>query len=258
VAIIHVLEQELGITAEQWRMVSGHSLGEYTALHTAGVITLAQSLELIKARGLAMATIKNGGMLAVIGLSHDVISAMTAHLNQEGIECTLANDNSPQQSVLSAASVHLPLLAERARALGAIKSVILNVSGPFHSPMMRSAQDAFSPLLDITPFCPPQCPIVTNISGKEQTNPMIIKDHARQQMTNSVLWRSTQLTMAAASVTYMVEIGAGKVLSGLAKKTIPHVKIHALNSIEAMNQWQEIWNIHQRHPCEALSAVGGG
>jgi [acyl-carrier-protein] S-malonyltransferase len=143
-AIIRVLEQEFGITAQNWRMIAGHSLGEYTALHAAGVVSLAQALTLIHARGKAMATIENGGMVAVIGLLPDALSKMIQDLNHEGVSCVLANDNSPQQAVLSAASPHLPVLVERSRALGAIKSVILNVSGPFHSPMMQPAEKLFT------------------------------------------------------------------------------------------------------------------
>ncbi|MBM3632045.1 MAG: ACP S-malonyltransferase [Alphaproteobacteria bacterium] len=257
VAIAHVLSQEWGITSNHWSMMAGHSLGEYTALHLSGVLSFTQTLELIKARGQAMATITAGGMIAVIGLSCDVLNGMLADFNQQEVPCHLANDNSPQQGVISAASAHLPLIAQRSRELGAIKSVILNVSGPFHSTMMRGAQDLFTPLLDIMPFCLPVCTVVTNFSGKDQKNPMVIKDHARQQMTNSVLWRQSQLTMAASGLTHVVEIGAGKVLSGLAKKTIPHVQTYVLNSVDGIKQWGVMWQNYldaaQKEP--PLSAV---
>jgi [acyl-carrier-protein] S-malonyltransferase len=241
VAIAHVLSQEWGVKGKEWSMMAGHSLGEYTALHLSGVLPLTKTLELIKARGQAMATITAGGMMAVIGLSCDALTGMLTDFNQEGVPCYLANDNSPQQGVISAASVHLPLIAQRAKELGSLKTVILNVSGPFHSTMMRGAQDLFVPLLDIVSFCPPVCAVVTNFSGKDQINPMVIKDHTRQQMTSSVLWRQSQLTMAASGLTHLVEIGAGKVLSGLAKKTIPHVQTYALNSIDGIKQWGVMW-----------------
>jgi len=255
VAIVRVLEQEWGVTCQNWRMLAGHSLGEYTALHVAGVISFQDGLVLIKERGKAMATITDGGMVAVIGLSHDILVGMVQELNHDGVWCALANDNSPQQGVISAAIQHLPILAEKAKALGAIKSIILNVSGPFHSTMMRAAQEMFVPFLDIMPFCPPQCPIVTNVSGKDQTNPMILKDHARQQMTHSVLWRGTQMTMAAAGIGHMVEIGSGKVLCGLAKKTIPHVHTYALNTVAALAQWETIGASYSPHPLDVV--VGG-
>jgi [acyl-carrier-protein] S-malonyltransferase len=247
-AIVRVLEEEFGIIPSQWRLMAGHSLGEYTALHVAGVISLQQTLELIKIRGTAMATIKDGGMIAVMGIAHDVLIQRVQDLNDEGIGCFLANDNSPQQAVISAAAAHLPLLAERLSAFGALKSVILNVSGPFHSAMMASAQDIFAPVLGGVPFSPPCCPMVTNVSGKEQNDATIIKDHMRQQMTHPVLWRTTQLTLAGASVTHIIEIGSGKVLSGLAKKTIPNVQICALNTIGAIQDWQNEYHklrIHQ-------------
>ncbi len=257
IAIAHVLSQEWGVTGAQWSMMAGHSLGEYTALHLSGVLPLTQTLELIKARGQAMSTITAGGMIAVIGLSYDVLIGMLTDFNQEGVPCYLANDNSPQQGVISAASVHLPLIAQRARELGSIKTVILNVSGPFHSTMMRSAQDLFAPLLDIVPFCRPVCAVVTNFSGKDQINPMVIKDHARQQMTHPVLWRQSQLTMAASGLTHVVEIGAGKVLSGLAKKTIPHVQTYVLNSIDGIKQWGVMWEnyVDAAQKNKRLSAV---
>lgn len=271
-AILRLLEEELDLRANQWGVMAGHSLGEYTALHGAGVLSLEQTLTLIKLRGQAMATIKNGGMVAVLGLSHEVLSNLAQGLNHEGIPCFLANDNSPQQGVLSAHLEHLPLLVERSRTLGALKSVVLKVSGPFHCALMRSAQDQFTPLLDIMPFCAPQCPLVTNISGRAHLNPMVLKDHARQQMTHPVLWRQSQLSMAASGITHMVEIGAGKVLCGLAKKTIPHVHTHALNSVAALREWEPILALQRREAAcghgyggvseqpfspEILSAVGG-
>ena len=247
-AIVHVLEQEFGITPKQWRMVAGHSLGEYTALHVAGVISLTQALELIKARGAAMMTVKNGGMLAVMGLAHDVLIKRIQDLNHEGIWCVLANDNSPQQGVISSATNDLPVLAERFSGFGALKSVILNVSGPFHSERMAPAEDIFVPLLDCVPFSQPCCPVVTNISGQEQTSATIIKEHMRQQMTHSVLWRTTQRTIAASGVSDIIEIGSGKVLSGLAKKTIPNVQACALSTIGAIQEWHNQYSklrVHQ-------------
>ena len=258
VAIARVLFQEWGVTSKEWSMVAGHSLGEYTALHLSGVLPLIQILELIKARGQAMATVSHGGMIAVIGLPCEILTQMIADLNQEGLMCALANDNSPQQGVISAAYAHLPMIAQRARELGAMKTVVLNVSGPFHSVFMRSAEELFAPLLDGMLFAPPLCAVVTNFSGKEQTNPAVIKAHAQQQMTHSVLWRQSQLTMLGSGLTHMVEIGAGKVLCGLAKKTIPCVQTYALNSVDGVKQWGKIWQGYLQSLAEKqdlLSAV---
>ncbi len=212
---------------------AGHSLGEYSAFCGFGVLSFSQTLSLIRLRCESMARAMPGGMLAILGLSmHQVESFL-----QEN--CDIANDNTPQQVVVSGDLEGLHAMKERAEAHGARRCVILNVSGPFHSRLMADAQKVLSDAVKDLSFHEPKIPILTNVSALPKTDPLLLKQDLVQQITGRVLWRSTQQTLQALGVSELLEIGSGRVLCGLAKQTIPNVSCTSLATPEALWAWHE-------------------
>jgi [acyl-carrier-protein] S-malonyltransferase len=197
---------------------AGHSLGEYSALTTAGVFTFTQALELVKLRGDAMSRAgqeRSGTMAAVIGLDADAVKCICDKAS-EGVEVAVpANFNSPGQIVISGNVDAVKNAMKLAEESGAIKAIELNVSGAFHSPLMDTAKMSMKKALDEISLSRARFPVVMNISAEAVSEPNEIKENLIRQLDNPVRWIETVETLRDLGATDFVEVGPGRVLQGL-------------------------------------------
>jgi [acyl-carrier-protein] S-malonyltransferase len=240
-AIIRVLERETGLDlAKHARLVAGHSLGEYSALAAAGAFTLPDAARLLKARGRAMqqaVPVGEGGMSALLGAE----IAQAEELAKEcaastGGVCVIANDNAPGQVVISGTKAAIDRAPEIAKALGIKRAMALNVSAPFHSPMMQPAADRMAQELAKVTIRPPAVPVVANVTAAEAREPDTIRRLLVEQVTGRVRWRESVLTFRALGVETTVEAGGAKVLTGMVKridKELQNVTLDTPADIEA-------------------------
>ena len=225
-AVVRVLEQEAGIVlAEKAALVAGHSLGEYSALAAVGTLDLADAARLLKRRGQAMqeaVPVGEGAMAALIGLDLEAaaeIAAEAAASADVGTEvCAPANDNAPGQVVVSGHKAAVERAAELAGVKGAKRCIMLPVSAPFHCALMAPAAEVMAKALAEVTLRPPQVPVVANVTAEPVTSPETIRRLLVDQVTGLVRWRESVLAMKAAGVDTLLELGAGKVLSGLARR----------------------------------------
>ena len=218
-AVARVLEAEKGIRiAEKVKLVAGHSLGEYSALAAAGTFSIADAARLLKLRGQAMqkaVPVGVGAMTALIGVGIDVARKIAADA-AEGECCDVANDNDPGQVVLSGHKTAIDRVAEAGKKHGLRRAMPLPVSAPFHCALMKPAADAMAEALAKVAMKAPVVPVVSNVLAAPISDPAEIRRRLVEQVTGTVRWRECVQAMAAAGVTHLYEIGAGKVLSGLA------------------------------------------
>jgi len=208
-------------------MVAGHSLGEYTALVAAGVIEFKEAIKLVKKRAEFMQeeSVQNpGGMVAIIGLSAEGVRGICSQVSTVG-QVDLANMNSPAQVVISGKKKALEKAKELAMQAGARTTVDLKVSGPFHSTLMKGAEERLSDELIFTQFKKAKIPVVTNFSATSVVEPQILKDYLIRQMTNAVRWEASMKLMLDKEIDTFIEIGPGRVLQGLMKRINREVKI---------------------------------
>jgi malonyl CoA-acyl carrier protein transacylase len=206
----------------QPKMAAGHSLGEIGALTAAGVVAQEDALELVVLRGKLMAEADDSGsMLALLG---GTIEDAEAIANQAGV--TVANDNAPGQVVAAGTPDGVDALAERARAAGIRKVMPLAVGHAFHTPLLADAADELAPTLAATPFRATEVPIVTNTDAAPAAEPSDWPALLARHLVEPVRWRETQLALAGLGATAFVEVGPGRVLAGLAKRTVPDVTVH--------------------------------
>jgi [acyl-carrier-protein] S-malonyltransferase len=236
--MVRVMEDTLGLNVhENFACVAGHSLGEYTALYAAKSLGFAQALRLISRRCEAMQRVKDGGMMAVLGLTlaqvHEAVSQVQ---KQRGI-CAVSNENTPVQTVVSGRMDALALFVDVAKAMGAAKVVPLNVSGPFHCHLMQPTQDAFAVFLIQESLDDPLCPVITNVTGCAQSCGKALLRDLQIQMTHPVLWVKTQDTLVHRDISQCVEMGPGRVLAGLARKTMPAVRVSSIGSVKDLTAW---------------------
>ena len=232
-SIFEVIKRESGIDLTKAKYFAGHSLGEYSALASTGSINFEQTIKLLKARGKAMQSAVpkgEGGMLAVLGTEIEVISNLLS-ANQEKYQCFIANDNSIGQLVLSGMNKDLDYLTEDLKK-NKIKNIRLPVSAPFHSKLMRSATEIMKKQIDQSNFVNPKNVIISNVTGIETIEPKQIKELLIKQIESPVRWRESVLYMINKGVTKFVEIGPGKVLSGLIKRIDRSVDILSINELE--------------------------
>lgn len=207
--------------------VAGHSLGEYTALVSAGVIDFGDALHLVRERGRLMKEAgveRPGGMAAVIGLSEEKLVALCAEASQEGGIVVVANDNCPGQTVISGEVEALERAMELASAAGARRVVRLGISIASHSPLMERAGQQLSDLVQKVPFREPSMPIVSNISGRFITSVDDLKRNVGQHMVRPVMWSGSVREMVDHGVDTFLEVGPGQVLSGLIRRVKREVK----------------------------------
>ncbi len=221
-AVMRVLETDKGFRlAERVKFVAGHSLGEYSALATAGTFSLADTARLLKLRGQAMqkaVAVGQGAMVALLGAGMDVAVKVAAEAAQ-GDVCQVANDNEPTQVVLSGHKSAIDRVAEIGKAHGVRRAVNLPVSAPFHCALMQPAADAMAEALSKVKVHAPIVPVVANVVAIAISDPSEIKKRLVEQVTGTVRWRECVAYMAAHGITDFYEIGAGKVLAGLVKRT---------------------------------------
>jgi [acyl-carrier-protein] S-malonyltransferase len=220
-AIVRVLEAEAGITpAKNARFVAGHSLGEYSALAAAGSLTIADTARLLRIRGNAMQAAVApgvGAMAALLGLDFDAAAAVAQEASQGEI-CQAANDNGGGQVVVSGSKAAVERAVELAKTKGAKRAVMLSVSAPFHCALMKPAADAMAEALSKVKISAPVVPLVGNVTAAVGSDPEAIRHNLVTQVTGTVRWRESVAYMAAQGVTKFVEIGSGKVLTGLVKR----------------------------------------
>ena len=221
IAVLRVLESEGGKPIEAMAaMVAGHSLGEYSALVAAGALPLAVTARLLRLRGQAMQAavpVGEGAMAALLGLEIDDARSVAQEASAVGI-CSVANDNSSGQAVVSGTRAAVEKAIELAAARGARKSVLLPVSAPFHCALMQPAADAMAEALEKTNIAPPVVPIVANVTAAPESAPATLRRLLVEQVTGTVRWRESVLAMKEHGIDTLVEVGTGKVLSGLVRR----------------------------------------
>ena len=220
-AVLSTLTKEFDYKTDSVAFVAGHSLGEYSALCAAGVMTLSDTARLLRARGQAMAeaALNNEGTMAVVlGLDFDTVAQIA---KDAGV--AVANDNSIGQIVLSGSLDGIEKAKELAASAGAKRVLSIPVSGAFHSPLMQSAADKMKEQIQSSLMNTPNIPVVMNVVAEPVTDVAQIKDLLVRQITGTVLWTDTVKFFASQGVEQVVELGAGKVLAGLVKKTEPQM-----------------------------------
>lgn len=235
-AVVRVLEKDFNINfKEKAAYVAGHSLGEYAATCTAGVFSLTDTAKLLRIRGEAMqqaVPVGVGGMAAVLGLSFQDVDALVDACNDESHYCVAANDNSNGQVVLSGHIQAIEKAIEIAAEFGAKKCVRLPVSAPFHSPLMQPAAEAMARAFMEVEAHNADINIVANVSVLPETDKKEIIKNLIAQVTNTVRWRETMSFFSDNNVTDIVELGAGKVLSGIAKRSLTEINSFSVYSIQ--------------------------
>lgn len=239
-AVVRVLEKDFDIKLKnKAAFVAGHSLGEYSAACSAGVFSLSDTAKLLRIRGDAMQNavpLGVGGMAAVLGLSYKDVGALVEACSNDKDICVAANDNSDGQVVLSGSMAAIDRAVEIASEFGARKCVKLAVSAPFHSPFMRPAADAMARAFMEVEAHDAKIPLVANVLAEPITDHKEIIKHLIEQVTGTVRWRETMAYLQEQGVTDLVELGAGKVLSGIAKRSHKEMNAFSVGSVEDIEE----------------------
>ncbi|MCX5493199.1 ACP S-malonyltransferase [Kaistia dalseonensis] len=225
-AVIRVLESQGVSVGKTASFVAGHSLGEYSALAAAGSLSLSDTARLLRIRGEAMQAavpVGEGAMAALLGLDFDAARSV-AEQAAEGDVCEAANDNGPGQVVISGSKAAVERALEIAKAAGAKRALLLPVSAPFHCRLMQPAADVMAEALASVSIAAPVVPLVANVLAAPISDPAEIRSRLVEQVTGMVRWRESVGWLAANGVDLLVEVGAGKVLSGLAKRIAPEAQ----------------------------------
>ncbi|WP_306257272.1 ACP S-malonyltransferase [Pararhizobium sp. IMCC21322] len=225
--------KEAGVTvANSAAFVAGHSLGEYSALAAAGSLSVADAARLLRIRGDAMqhaVPVGAGAMAAILGLELAQVEGLAVEASQAGV-CDVANDNGPGQVVVSGSKAAVEKAAELAKALGARRALMLPVSAPFHCSLMQPAADRMAEALAQVTLNAPSVPLIANVLAAPISDPDEIRGHLVAQVTGRVRWRESVLWMADNGVDAAFEIGAGKVLTGLAKRIAPGIAASSIST----------------------------
>jgi [acyl-carrier-protein] S-malonyltransferase len=239
-AVMRVLGEQFSIGVEGAAFVAGHSLGEYSALAAAGALSVPDTARLLKLRGQAMqraVPVGQGAMASLIGPKADVaLAEQAAAAGSEVGVCAVANDNNPGNIVISGDKAAVDRAIEAAKALGA-RAILLNVSAPFHCPLMQPAAVEMEAALAAAEMTEPVAGLVANVTACPVRRVDSIKAQLVEQVTGRVRWRESVQFMAGAGVTRFVEVGAGKVLSGMVKRIAPEAETLALNTQEDLESF---------------------
>lgn len=237
--VVCELLKDKGITPG---MAAGHSLGEYSALAAAGVFSFEQGLKLVKMRGRLMAdagqTVK-GAMAAIIGLDYQTVHNICQKASHTAL-VDLANFNSPDQIVISGTVDGVDMAIEMAKEEGAKRALKLNVSGAFHSPLMKPVIENFIKELEAVEFHKPEIPIFTNVTGQATVDPVEIKIFLEKQLLSPVLWTETIKHMLQGGADVFVEVGPGRVLSGLLRKIDRQINTMSVGTVEQLEKISEV------------------
>ena len=232
-SIFKLIKEEFKIDLNKASFFAGHSLGEYSALTSAGSLSFSDTLRILKIRGNAMQSSVPkgvGGMVAVLGSEIETIEKIITD-NKDKYECYIANDNSMGQIVLSGKIDDLEKMMDDLKAAN-IKNIKLPVSAPFHCKLMSKATLVMNEEIAKLNFIEPENKLISNVTGKEISDSNELKDLLVKQIESRVRWRESVLLMIEKGVTQFIEIGPGKVLSGLVKRIDKNVKVSAINSEE--------------------------
>ena len=235
-SIFQILKEEFNIDLNKAKFFAGHSLGEYTALACAGALDFPSTLKILKLRGRAMQTAVpkgEGGMLAILGSDIDTIEKNFEE-NKSQFKCFIANDNSNGQIVASGTMENINKLSKDLTSKN-IKNIKLSVSAPFHCNLMNKATEIMKKEIERLDFKIFETPLISNVTAVEIKDNSSLKNLLIQQIESRVRWRESVLYMIDNGVKQFIEIGPGKVLSGLIKRIDRSVKISAINNEEDIN-----------------------
>ena len=235
IATMRVLEARGLVLAEAASHVAGHSLGEYSALTAAGALRLEDTARLLRLRGQAMqraVPVGVGAMAALLGLDFDAVAAIADEATNSDEICAAANDNANGQVVISGHAAAVARACDLAKERGAKRAMELPVSAPFHCALMQPAADEMQAALAETEISEPVVPVIANVVAKAVSDADAIRDLLTQQITGSVRWRESMIWAADNGVTELVEIGSGKVLTGMAKRIDSRLSAQALNNAD--------------------------
>lgn len=232
-AIFKILKEEFNYNFENTKYFAGHSLGEYSALLCAGSLSFEDALYLLFERGKSMqeaVPVGKGGMLAVLGSENEEIEDCIKKIKSKGV-CEIANDNAPGQIIVSG---NIELIQELQNILkeNKKKSIMLPVSAPFHCSLMNAAATNMKSKIENVSFNKPNYEIIANVTSSPVNDPTEIKKLLVEQIYSKVRWRESILYMANQNITEYLEIGPGKVLTGLVKRILPSANSSSINSIE--------------------------
>lgn len=241
-AALAVLRKEYGADAIQPAFVAGHSLGEYSALAAAGVFSVADAAKLLRLRGLAMQEAVpqgQGAMLALLGADLEPAEKLAAAAAEDDV-CQVANDNAPGQVVISGSKTAIDRAAKLAPEFGVRRAVPLPVSAPFHCALMRPAADRMAEALESVKLSAPSAPLISNVTAAPVFDTQQIKSLLVKQVTGVVRWRESVAYMADQGIGALFEIGAGRVLTGLAKRIRSQADARSVGGVEdvaAFGDW---------------------
>ena len=232
-AIFKILKEEFNYNLENTKYFAGHSLGEYSALLCSGSLSFEDALYLLFERGKSMqeaVPVGKGGMLAVLGSENEEIEDCIKKIKSKGV-CEIANDNAPGQIIVSG---NIELIQELQNILkeNKKKSIMLPVSAPFHCSLMNAAATNMKSKIENVSFNKPNYEIIANVTSSPVNDPTEIKKLLVEQIYSKVRWRESILYMANNKITEYLEIGPGKVLTGLIKRILPSANSSSINSIE--------------------------
>ena len=230
---IKVLEEEFDLNLRLFNYFAGHSLGEYSALVSANSLKFSDAIFLLNERGKAMQNsvpVGKGSMIAVLGTQIDEITKLINNRKNNGGVCEIANDNANGQVIVSGDKESVMLFQSKLKE-NKIKCIPLKVSAPFHCSMMKSAANNMQKKIEDTKFKEPEIEIISNVTTHPEKNPEKIKKLLIEQIFSTVRWRESILNMHEKGISNFVEIGPGKVLSGMVKRTIKDANCFSINSI---------------------------
>ena len=236
-SIFQVIKNEFKINLNEAKYFAGHSLGEYTALTCSGVLSFENTIKLLKLRGKAMqeAVPKGeGGMIAVLGSELEILEDII-NKKKNDFKCFIANDNSNGQIVLSGTMINIEKLSTYLNTLN-IKNIKLSVSAPFHCELMKTATELMRNELAKIVFKDFQTALISNVTAQEIDDSSLISDLLVRQIESRVRWRESINYMIRNGVNNFIEIGPGKILSGLVKRIDKKVKVGAINNVEDINK----------------------
>jgi [acyl-carrier-protein] S-malonyltransferase len=241
-ATFRVLESRGFSLSEHAEYVAGHSLGEYSALAASGALSLEDTAKLLRIRGKAMqqaVPVGVGAMAALLGPDFNTVVEIAAKASTDDEICSAANDNAPGQVVISGSAAAVARAIDLAKEAGAKRAVELPVSAPFHCSLMSPAADAMRDALADVQISVPQVPIVTNVTAASTSDPEEIRSRLVEQVTGSVRWRESVEWLSQNNVTELVEVGSGKVLTGLARRINRDLVASAINEVEDVEAFIE-------------------
>tara|TARA_A100001011_G_scaffold181672_1_gene190505 strand:+ start:18911 stop:19849 length:939 start_codon:yes stop_codon:yes gene_type:complete len=236
-SIFSVLKKEFNFDFSSTKYFAGHSLGEYSALVSSESLEFKDALFLLYERGKSMqeaVPVGEGSMIAVLGLKLNELNNYIKDINTKGV-CEIANDNAEGQIIVSGDKDSINLLKKKLKENNK-KAIPLNVSAPFHCSLMNSAAEKMRDKINSINFKKPNISLISNVTSKPEENPENIKNLLIKQISSTVRWRESIIHMSNENVNNFIEIGPGKVLTGMVKRTIKDINCFSINSIDDMKK----------------------